>query len=349
MGGVEINTHELARELIAAGHQVSVVSKLSPRDLFGAKSLMRSVLGRQAVQRDDSLGYPVYRSLEPWNQVGALPKVDAAVIQNGKMIEFGRAFRALGSATVAYLHGLPFERWHADGVALEELPFDGYLAVSNYVAKLFANRYALEANVVPPIFRRESYAVDVTGSEVTFINPVAEKGVELAIKVAELCPEVPFGFVLGWPLRARQLLRLKYRLHGLPNVRLHERERDMRIVYRRSRLLLVPSQWEAETWGRVASEAQFSGIPVIASDRGGLPEAVGAGGMILPHDDAGPRWASAVRRLWHDPELHRDLSSAAAQHARRSLLDPKAQAQQLVDTLASAGTPRERNAARVAC
>src|SRR3546814_9881685 len=43
---------------------------------------------------------------------------------------------------------------------------------------------------------------------------------------------------------------------------------DMREVYRRTHTLLVPSQWE-EAWGRVATEAQFSGIPVLASDRGG--------------------------------------------------------------------------------
>jgi len=48
----------------------------------------------------------------------------------------------------------------------------------------------------------------------------------------------------------------------------------MRAAYGRSRLLLAPSRW-VESWGRVASEAQISGLPVIATKSGGLPEAVG--------------------------------------------------------------------------
>jgi glycosyltransferase involved in cell wall biosynthesis len=74
------------------------------------------------------------------------------------------------------------------------------------------------------------------------------------------------------------------------NVTLHPPTRDMRPLYARARLLLAPSQWE-EAWGRVATEAQVSGIPVLASNRGGLPEAVGNGGILLPADAPGNEWA----------------------------------------------------------
>ena len=77
---------------------------------------------------------------------------------------------------------------------------------------------------------------------------------------------------------------LKSRIHRLANVELVERSDDMSPIYASTRVLLVPSQWEAETWGRVVSEAQFSGIPVLASDRGALPETVGAGGAIIKYD-----------------------------------------------------------------
>ena len=45
-------------------------------------------------------------------------------------------------------------------------------------------------------------------------------------------------------------------------------------------MLLVPSLEEAA--GRVAAEALLNGIPVIASDCGGLPETLRGGGFVLP-------------------------------------------------------------------
>ncbi len=74
------------------------------------------------------------------------------------------------------------------------------------------------------------------------------------------------------------ILTGRYRFPTLPG-HLVGRTMDTRSVYAATRVLLVPSQWKAETWGRVASEAQFSGIPVLASDVGGSPEAVAPGGV----------------------------------------------------------------------
>ncbi len=65
----------------------------------------------------------------------------------------------------------------------------------------------------------------------------------------------------------------------------------MKQVYRSAKLILMPSMWE-EAWGRVATEAQFSGIPVIASNRGGLPESVGPGGVLLDPDGPLEPWVA---------------------------------------------------------
>jgi glycosyltransferase involved in cell wall biosynthesis len=45
----------------------------------------------------------------------------------------------------------------------------------------------------------------------------------------------------------------------------------MRAFYGSLQLLVVPSLW-FEAWGRVVTEAQLNGIPVLGTDRGGLPE-----------------------------------------------------------------------------
>jgi glycosyltransferase involved in cell wall biosynthesis len=168
---------------------------------------------------------------------------------------------------------------------------------------------------------------------VTLINPVAVKGVDLALRIAALCPDIPFTFVRGWPLGFREEADLRRRLRPLSNVVLRDRTDDMRSIYRDTRVLLVPSQWEDETWGRVVTEAQFSGIPVVASARGGLPEAVGPGGVILEHDAPAAVWAHAVAELWSDRCRYERLSGAALEHSTRPALDPDRHVTRLVETL----------------
>src|SRR3546814_12765482 len=110
-------------------------------------------------------------------------------------------------------------------------------------------------------------------------------------------------------MNAEERAALHARVAAHSNLRLQQRTHDMREVYRRTHTLLVPSQWE-EAWGRVATEAQFSGIPVLASDRGGLPEAVGPGGRVLPHDAPAAVWAAALREYWTQPTVYLERSGA---------------------------------------
>jgi glycosyltransferase involved in cell wall biosynthesis len=66
-------------------------------------------------------------------------------------------------------------------------------------------------------------------------------------------------------------------------------------------VLVVPSQMP-DPWPRVAFEAMSAGIPVLASDTGGLRESVPARQRVAPHDDP-DAWAAALgelsdRRRW---------------------------------------------------
>jgi glycosyltransferase involved in cell wall biosynthesis len=137
------------------------------------------------------------------------------------------------------------------------------------------------------------------------------------------------------------------RVAAHPNVVLQPRTHDMRQVYRATHILLAPSQWE-EAWGRVATEAQFSGIPVLASDRGGLPEAVGPGGSVLPHDAPATVWAEALREYWRDPAVYQRASAAALDYARRPEIDPQRQVRDLTAILADSVRKAPRAAIRMA-
>ncbi|ULB12441.1 glycosyltransferase (plasmid) [Cereibacter azotoformans] len=115
-------------------------------------------------------------------------------------------------------------------------------------------------------------------------------------------------------------------------MRLQGRTADMKAVYDKARLVLAPSLWQ-EAWGRVATEAQFCGLPVIGSSRGGLPEAIGPGGLIVDADAPLSAWVAAVRRLWDDPAEYERLAIEAIAHAGRPEIKGRQQLCAFLDVL----------------
>ena len=94
-----------------------------------------------------------------------------------------------------------------------------------------------------------------------------------------------------------------------------------RDMYTGARLLVLPS-WH-EGFGLPALEAMALGVPVVASNRGALPEVVGDAGTLVPPDDA-RGLASAIEAVLSNParasEMSaRGLSRAAPSHGIRRL------------------------------
>ncbi len=77
--------------------------------------------------------------------------------------------------------------------------------------------------------------------------------------------------------------------------------------YRRASIVVVPSQFY-EPFGIVVIEALSYGVPVIASNRGALPEIIDheETGLIVPADD-GDAWRSAITRLITDERLRHTM------------------------------------------
>ncbi|MCP5190689.1 MAG: glycosyltransferase [Pseudomonadales bacterium] len=156
---------------------------------------------------------------------------------------------------------------------------------------------------------------------VTLINAHKVKGLDTFLEVARRLPRVRFLLQESWKLKDDALAALQDRLADLPNVTFQHRVSDMRQVYRQTRLLLVPSIWE-EGFGMVSVEAQSCGIPVIASARGGLPESVGDGGLLIKDYQNVDAWVAAVQSVLESPERHADLSARALAHARSDDFSP---------------------------
>jgi glycosyltransferase involved in cell wall biosynthesis len=333
VGGSETSSHELILALQEQGHLCAVLAHLQGNGWLALRNRVLMKLGRRGLVADSLPGYRVHRAWYPDRHVAtalARERPDVALVQAGEPLRMAKALRAAGVPTVVYLRDVEFHELGGDPAELPELH---YIANSRFVAEKFRATYGPEPQVIRPLFRAERYVTSRAPKEVTFVNPHPVKGVDLAFEIAALCPEITFCFVEGWPMNAEEQAALEKRVAGHPNLRLQPRTHDMREVYRTTHTLLVPSQWE-EAWGRVATEAQFSGIPVLASDRGGLPEAVGPGGRVLPHDAPAGVWAAVLREYWNNETVYQATSEAALAYAKRAEIDPARQIAVLAAILA---------------
>jgi glycosyltransferase involved in cell wall biosynthesis len=114
-------------------------------------------------------------------------------------------------------------------------------------------------------------------------------------------------------------------------------------AYAAADLLVLASH--GETYGMVVTEALVRGLPVIASDVGGIPEALGFGadgtrpGLLVPPGNAGAL-GLALRRWLEDAEL-RDRLRQAARERRETLRPWVATASAVSAALVAAGGKRQ--------
>jgi glycosyltransferase involved in cell wall biosynthesis len=104
-------------------------------------------------------------------------------------------------------------------------------------------------------------------------------------------------------------------------------------LYGHCDVFVLPSR--AEAFGIAAAEASAAGLPVVASDVGGLVDIVvdGRTGFLVPPDDA-VTLAARLRQLVDDPSLRDRFGDAAAAHARQHF-DAAANARRIVELLHS--------------
>jgi glycosyltransferase involved in cell wall biosynthesis len=113
---------------------------------------------------------------------------------------------------------------------------------------------------------------------------------------------------------------------------------DLARSYGAADVLVLPSR--GETYGMVVTEALARGLPVIAAEVGGVPEAMGHGddgtrpGLLVPPDD--PRALRDALRAWlEDADLRRRLRRSARER-RESLARWSTTTSVVADVLAGA-------------
>lgn len=103
---------------------------------------------------------------------------------------------------------------------------------------------------------------------ITMINPCGYKGIDIFLQLSQAHPELQFAGVPSWGTTSNDLQRL----HAQPNITILDAHPNIDTILQRTRLILVPSLY-LENLPMIIIESMLRGIPVIASNVGGIPEA----------------------------------------------------------------------------
>jgi glycosyltransferase involved in cell wall biosynthesis len=244
--------------------------------------------------------------------------------------------RKSGATVVFPVHNYNYKNSESFGSA------DFVTVPSRHSAEYYSNALGIDCAVLPNLIDH-SRSLDLARNPkyVVFVNPSIEKGVfffaRLAHELGRLRPDIPILVVESRGTEATvAACGLELRDHG--NVFFMAHTPDPREFWGVTRVCLLPSVWW-ENQPLVAVEAMVNGIPVIGSDRGGIPETLGSAGIVLPIPDRFTQatrtlptaeevepWVEAVIRLWDDPAFYEEHRRRAFDEARRwdpEVLEPR--------------------------
>ncbi len=355
-GGGDKSNRLLIEALAAQGHACRAVARTSA---FGEaeQHAYLAQLGLRGVEPDAASGGIVAferngvnvrvvtnTTLRPYfaDQIESFrPDVILASTDDPAQLLFETALRSqarvvyLVRATLAVPFG-PDCAWTSEARTARIRAADRVVGVSEYVARYVRRHAGIDAVHVPiSLMEHRDWPAlgDPANEFVTFANPCAVKGISIFLALADAFPDTQFAAVPTWGTNEqdRALLRARPNVHVLDPVDNIER------LMRRTRVLLVPSLW-AEARSRIIVEAMLCGVPVMASDIGGIPEAkMGVPYLLpvnpitkyrpaldeqmvpvaeVPPQDVAP-WRDALARLLNDPDHYREVSAGSRAAALR--------------------------------
>ena len=210
---------------------------------------------------------------------------------------------------------------------------DYCIVASDFARRQYRDTVGLDCQTLPYPIDWDRVTVESRHlSFVTFVNPCLEKGVyafaRIAGELGRRRPDIPLLVVESRGTRdTLAACGADPDAHG--NITFMPHTTDCRRFWSLTKVALMPSLWW-ENQPLVAIEAMINGVPVIGSDRGGIPETLGECGFalplpqrltpatkIVPSAEEVELWVETVIRLWDDAALYEEQSALARTEARR--------------------------------
>jgi glycosyltransferase involved in cell wall biosynthesis len=223
-----------------------------------------------------------------WNMRRAAARVDGVDVVHAHWLVCGLVAATLRKRYVV-------QPWGTDVALLGRLPwrFPHVVAASRFLADELGGGTVVPTPVPIPD------AVANGGVSVLFAGRLsAEKGVAEFLAATEGLPRTIVG---AGPIDVPESVGFAV---------------DLGPYYERAAIVVVPSRREG--YGMVAREAMAYGRAVVATDVGGLQDAIedGVDGLLVPPRDV-PALRAAIERLLADAELRERLGRAAREKAQR--------------------------------
>ena len=224
------------------------------------------------------------------------------------------------------------------------------VTTSDWTRRQLLERYSLPAARVhvatPGTLRTPQSALAPDGGRLLCVGALApHKGQDLLVEALIETAQLPWRCSLVGPT-ARDpgfvaALRRRATAAGIAErlrIRGARAGPELRAEYRDADVLVVPSR--TESFGMVVTEALAAGLPVIAADVGGIPEALGrtasgVPGLLVPAENSSAL-AAALARWLTDPRL-RSLLRQNALLRREALPDWRATSDVLARVLGTVG------------
>lgn len=254
------------------------------------------------------------------------------------LVPLRKLAKSLGAKTVFNLHNAsygPDKRKSFDEV-------DHIITPSHALKELYEERFGFNnvsvvhnrvRRVVDKKILKNAYLLERRAKGfVTMINPSVMKGGAIFLQIANVSrPRLPETLFLAVESRGDQH-ELERQVNGakqINNLWWVQRQKNIKALYERVSVLVVPSIY-FEAAGRVIAEAQLAGIPVIATNNGGIPEIMNGGGRLfdipesvhqnaftVPKPEELKEWVDHLERLLTDDKFYTASCKAALKAAEK--------------------------------